>query len=192
MLKYRLAFSLSLFSLLISFVKSAFFLLSMLCHLYISNCSVSFLLFSLFPLPLSFLLSSLFSLRTGWIILPYSIFDIESIGVSKFCSSYCRVARWLSLKYWTLVMPVSLAQTIELFTHVLSGITGITCTCIINIIPDKEPNYRAVQLNIGHLETLYLVLITADWPSYNLLSRCIRCKVFHNCYSSQQFSTTAH
>src|SRR6218665_3381036 len=37
MLKYRPAFSLSLFSLLISFVKSAFFLPSMLCHLHISN-----------------------------------------------------------------------------------------------------------------------------------------------------------
>jgi|SRR6218665_1258252 len=41
-------------------------------------------------------------------------------------------------------MPVCLAQTIEQFTHVLSGIT-------INIIPDKEPKYRTVRLNTGHL-----------------------------------------
>src|SRR6218665_3457669 len=65
MLKYRPAFSLSLFSLLISFARSAFFLPSMLCHLHISNCSLSFLLFSLLPLPLPFLLFSLSSLRTG-------------------------------------------------------------------------------------------------------------------------------
>ena len=44
-------------------------------------------------------------------------------------------------------MPVSLAQTIELFTHVLSGIT-------INIIPDKEQKYRTVRLNTGQLATL--------------------------------------
>src|SRR6218665_3404567 len=41
------------------------FLPSMLCHLHISNCSVSFLLFSLLPLPLPFLLFSLSSLRIG-------------------------------------------------------------------------------------------------------------------------------
>jgi len=44
-------------------------------------------------------------------------------------------------------MSVSLAQTIELFTHVLSGIT-------VNIIPDKEPKYQTVRLNTGHLATL--------------------------------------
>src|SRR6218665_1904548 len=57
-----------------------------------------------------------------------------------------RVARWLSPKYRTLVVPAYLAQTIELFTHVLCGIT-------INIIPDKEPKYRTVRLSTGHLAT---------------------------------------
>ena len=38
-------------------------------------------------------------------------------------------------------------QTIELFTHVISGIT-------INIIPDKEPKYRTVRSNTGRLATL--------------------------------------
>ena len=51
-----------------------------------------------------------------------------------------RVARWLSPKYRTLAVPVSLEQTIELFTHVLSGI-------LINIIPDKDLKYRTVRLN---------------------------------------------
>jgi len=32
-----------------------------------------------------------------------------------------RVARWLSPKHRTLAVPMSLAQTIELFTHALSG-----------------------------------------------------------------------
>jgi len=58
-----------------------------------------------------------------------------------------RVARWLSPKYRILIASVSLAQTIELFTHVLSGIT-------INIIPDKEPKYQTVRLNTGRLATL--------------------------------------
>jgi len=58
-----------------------------------------------------------------------------------------RVARWLSPKYRTLAVPVSLAQTIGLFTNVLFGTT-------INIIPDKEPKYRRVFLNTGHLATL--------------------------------------
>jgi len=48
-----------------------------------------------------------------------------------------RVARWLSQKYQTLAVPVSLAQNIELLTHALSGIT------IISIL-DKEPKYRTV------------------------------------------------
>jgi len=61
-----------------------------------------------------------------------------------------RVARWLSTKYRTLSVPVSLAQTIEIFTHALSGIT-------INIIQDKEPKYRTVLLNIGHLATLCMI-----------------------------------
>src|SRR6218665_1040173 len=65
MLKYWPAFSLSLFSLLINFVRSAFFLPSVLCHLHISTCSVSFLLFSLLPFPLPFLPFSLSSLHTG-------------------------------------------------------------------------------------------------------------------------------
>jgi len=47
-------------------------------------------------------------------------------------------------------VPVSLTQTIEIFTHVLSGIT-------INIIPDKELKYRTVRSNTGHLSTLTLV-----------------------------------
>ena len=54
---------------------------------------------------------------------------------------------WISPKYRTLAVPVSLAQTIELFTHVFSGVT-------INIIPDKEQKYRTVRLNTGHLATL--------------------------------------
>src|SRR6218665_1747552 len=65
MLKYSPAFSLCFFSLLISFVRSAFFLPSMLCHLHISNCSVSFLLFSLLLLSLPFLPFLLSSLHTG-------------------------------------------------------------------------------------------------------------------------------
>jgi len=57
-----------------------------------------------------------------------------------------RVARWLSSKYRTLAVPVSVTQNIELFTHALSGITVI-------FIPDKEPKYRTVRLNTGHLAT---------------------------------------
>src|SRR6218665_345783 len=41
--------------------------------------------------------------------------------------------------------PVSVAQNIELSTHTLSGIT------ISFYIPDKEPKYRSVRLNTGHL-----------------------------------------
>jgi len=41
------------------------------------------------------------------------------------------------------------AQTIELFTYVFSGIT-------INSILDKEPIYRTVRLNTGHLATLHM------------------------------------
>src|SRR6218665_1129844 len=63
------------------------------------------------------------------------------------CGLDTRVARWLSPKYRTLALPVSLAQIIELFKRVLSGIT-------ISIIPDKEPKYRTVRLNTGHLATL--------------------------------------
>jgi len=50
---------------------------------------------------------------------------------------------------------VSLAQTIELFTHVLSGIT-------INTIPDTEPKYRTVWLNTGHLQHLEILLKLCD------------------------------
>src|SRR6218665_3520803 len=57
--------------------------------------------------------------------------------------SGCRVARWLSPKYWTRDGPVSLAQTIELSTHVLSDI-------IINIIPDKEPKHRTPSAVLRH------------------------------------------
>ena len=52
-------------------------------------------------------------------------------------------------------MPVSLAQTIELFTHVLSGI-------IITITLDKEQKYRTVRLNTGHLATLATQQVE-DW-----------------------------
>jgi len=54
---------------------------------------------------------------------------------------------------------VSLAQTIDLFTHVLSGIT-------INIIPEKVPKYRTVWLNTGHLVTL---LPRSDFSLYVVL-----------------------
>jgi len=39
------------------------------------------------------------------------------------------------------------AQNIELFKLALSGITII-------LIPDKDPKYRTVRLNTGHLATL--------------------------------------
>src|SRR6218665_240558 len=50
------------------------------------------------------------------------------------------LAWWLSPKYRTLALQVSFAQTIELFTHVLSGIT-------ITIIPDIDLKYWTVRLN---------------------------------------------
>src|SRR6218665_1283345 len=55
------------------------------------------------------------------------------------------VARWLSTKYRTLAVSVSVACNIELLTQALSG------TCISITIPDKEPKYRTVRLNTGHL-----------------------------------------
>ena len=59
-----------------------------------------------------------------------------------------KVARWLSPKYRTLAVPVSVAQNIELFTHALSCI-------IIIFIPNKETKYRTVRLNTGHLANLF-------------------------------------
>ena len=53
----------------------------------------------------------------------------------------------LPQKYRTLALPMFVAQNIELLTHALSGITSI-------LISDKEPTYRTVQLNTGHLATL--------------------------------------
>jgi len=56
-----------------------------------------------------------------------------------------RVSRWLSQKYMTI--PMLVAQTIELLTHVLSGIAII-------FLPDKEPKCWTVRLNTGHWVTL--------------------------------------
>jgi len=42
----------------------------------------------------------------------------EHLDLKKMMSIISRVARWLSPKYRTQVMPVSLAQTIELFTQI--------------------------------------------------------------------------
>jgi len=53
------------------------------------------------------------------------------------------LARRFSPKYQTLFV----AQNFELITHALSGVTII-------FIPDKEPKYRTVRLNTGHLATL--------------------------------------
>src|SRR6218665_2552117 len=47
----------------------------------------------------------------------------------------------------TLTVTVSVADNIELLTHVLSGITII-------LIPDQETKYRTVWLNAGHPATL--------------------------------------
>src|SRR6218665_2669659 len=55
-------------------------------------------------------------------------------------------------------MAVPVAQNIELFTHALSGITII-------FIPDKEPKYRKVRLNTGHLATL-----SVSPDAYNLIA----------------------
>jgi len=81
-------------------------------------------------------------------ILYYMFYGYENVrlGINGSPAS-SRVARWLSPKYWTLAVPMSVAQNIELFTHVLSGITII-------FIPDKEPKYLTVRLNTGHLATL--------------------------------------
>jgi len=46
-------------------------------------------------------------------------------------------------------VPVSVGRNIELFTHALSFISIIS-------IPDKEPKYRTVRLNTGHLATLFI------------------------------------
>jgi len=51
------------------------------------------------------------------------------------------VARGFSQKYRTLVVPMSVAQNIQLWTHALSGI-------IVIFIPDKEQKYQTVHLNI--------------------------------------------
>jgi len=56
-----------------------------------------------------------------------------------------RVARLLFQIY--LILPVLVANNIELLTLALSGITAI-------FIPDKEPKYRTVRLKNGHLATL--------------------------------------
>ena len=55
-----------------------------------------------------------------------------------------------------LAVLVSVAQGILLFTHALSGITVI-------FIPDKEPKYRTVRLNTGHLATLLVSSSTLFW-----------------------------
>src|SRR6218665_3375726 len=60
--------------------------------------------------------------------------------------------RWLSQKYRTLTMSMLVAQNIELFTLLLSGITII-------LIPDKGKKYRTVRLNTGHLATLNMKYI---------------------------------
>jgi len=53
----------------------------------------------------------------------YSCFNIISYVVSKiFVGISDRVARWLSQKYRTLTVPMSVAQHIELFMH-----TRINC-----------------------------------------------------------------
>ena len=53
-----------------------------------------------------------------------SIIFATSNVIDSFMSE-CKVARWLSRKYRTLGVAVSLVQIIELFAHVLSGITII-------------------------------------------------------------------
>src|SRR6218665_995915 len=83
----------------------------------------------------------------------YKVFTASEESTFYKSSTY-RVARWLSSKCRTLAVAVLVyvAQTVELFTHALSG--GIT----VIFIPDKEPQYRTVRLNTGHLATLYTVL----------------------------------
>jgi len=65
--------------------------------------------------------------------------DGTKVAKAEAAGAVNRVARWLSLRYRTLAVPVSLAQTVELFTHALSG-----RHIAIHIIPDKEPKYRTV------------------------------------------------
>ena len=69
-----------------------------------------------------------------------------AIAINIACPYGCH-GRWLSQNYRTLTVSLSGAQNIELFTHALSGITTI-------FIPDKDPKYRTVRLNTGHLATL--------------------------------------
>ena len=57
------------------------------------------------------------------------------------------IVGWLSPKFRTMVVLVSVAQNIALFTHALPDISII-------FIPDKESKYRTVRLNTGHLATL--------------------------------------
>jgi len=56
---------------------------------------------------------------------------------------------WLSQKYRTLSVPMTVAHNIELLTYALSGIRPT-----IIFIPDKESKYRTVRLNTRHLATI--------------------------------------
>jgi len=74
----------------------------------------------------------------------------------------------LSPKYWTLAVPLSVAENIELFTHALSGITII-------IIPDKEPKYRTVRLNTRHLATLLRIYLLTYLQRHTILHADVQC-----------------
>jgi len=76
----------------------------------------------------------------------YQIADISSYNYETVLFCYVnsfRVAKWLSQKYRTLVVPMWEAQNIDLLTYTLSGIT-IIC------LPDNEPKHRTVRLHTGH------------------------------------------
>ena len=73
----------------------------------------------------------------------YSCFNIISYVVSKiFVGISDRVARWLSQKYRTLTVPMSVAQHIELFMH-----TRINCQVLYMYIYVRYQAYS--QFNTG-------------------------------------------
>ena|SRR6218665_1172114 len=74
--------------------------------------------------------------------------------LSKMCCHWSlaidRVARWLSSKYRTLAVPVSVAENIELLAH---------CPLLLALLYRTEPKYRTVRLNTEHQATAHREIV---------------------------------
>ena len=104
-----------------------------------------------------------------------SIWNLYSIVFDHISN---RVAKWLSQKYRTLTVPMSVAQNIELLTHAL--LFGIT----IIFVPNKEPKYRTVRLNAGHLATLISKALLPHFQNYNYNPKLVNKLLSYACLSS--------